>query len=287
MKYKDYYKLLEIDTSRVSIDEIKSAYRAVAKKYHPDVNVNDKMAEERIKDINEAYRVLSTPNLKRKYDRAWNSKNNVKNYQKLKGGNIFTMFMGQIDRSGNTGEVKDKPVKGDNIQTEIQVSIEDAFYGKDKKISLKTAEGRDKSFSVKIPEGIKNGERIRLIGQGKKGKNGGKNGDIFIKINIEKDENFKLQGNDVHTYLKLTPWEAALGAKVELTSFDEKINVYIPQGTQSGEKIDIPDKGYKDKNGIRGKLIAEVKIMIPNELEKKEKEAFEKLKELSSFNPRS
>ena len=93
MKYKDYYKLLGLETSRVSIEEIKTAYRLAAKKYHPDLNVGDNLAEERIKDINEAYKILSSPASKRKYDRVWNSKNNVKNYQKIKGKNIFNMFI--------------------------------------------------------------------------------------------------------------------------------------------------------------------------------------------------
>ena len=141
MKYKDYYKLLGLETSRVSIDEIKSAYRSAAKKYHPDLNVGDILAEERIKDINEAYRILSVPTSKRKYDRIWNSKNNVNNYQKIKGKNIFNMFLGDIEKT-NKEDIKNvkNPIKGDNIETEIKVSLEDAFYGLEKKISLRTIE---------------------------------------------------------------------------------------------------------------------------------------------------
>lgn len=169
MKYKDYYKLLGLETSRVSIEEIKSAYRVAAKRYHPDLNVGDSLAEERIKDINEAYRILSVPSTKRKYDRVWNSRNNVKNYQKIKGKNIFSMFLGDVQKT-ETENVKNmkNPIKGENIETEIKVSLEDAFYGLEKKISLRTVEGKMKTFSVKIPEGIRNGEKIRLIGQGKK-----------------------------------------------------------------------------------------------------------------------
>ena len=287
MKYKDYYKLLELETSRVSIEEIKSAYRAAAKKYHPDLNVGDSLAEERIKDINEAYRTLSVPASKRKYDRIWNSRNNVKNYQKLKGKNIFNMFLGDIQSTEkeNTKNVKN-PVKGENIETEIKVSLNDAFYGLEKKISLRTVEGKMKTFAVKIPEGIRNGEKIRLIGQGKKGINGGKNGDLFIKIDIEENKVFKLYGCDLCTDLKLTPWEAALGTRVDIKTIDGQTKVYIPQGIQSGEKIKIPNKGYKDGKGGRGDLVAEVKIMVPKELELDEKEMFEKLKEMSRFNPR-
>ena len=288
MKYKDYYKLLGLETSRVSIEEIKSAYRASAKKYHPDLNVGDTLAEERIKDINEAYRILSIPSSKRKYDRIWNSRNNVKNYQKIKGKNIFSMFLGDVQNiEKEEKKTSNNPVKGENIETEIKVSLEDAFYGHEKKISLRTVEGKMKSFSVKIPEGIRNGEKIRLIGQGKRGTNGGKNGDLLIKIDIENDKVFKLYGCDLCTDLKLTPWEAALGTRVDIKTIDGETKVYIPQGIQSGEKIKIPSKGYKDGKGSRGDLVAEVKIMVPKELELDEREMFEKLKEMSRFNPRN
>ena len=287
MIYKDYYKLLGLETSKVSIDEIKSAYRTAAKKYHPDVNVGDRLAEERIKDINEAYRTLSTPSSKRKYDRVWNSKNNVKNYQKISGKNIFNMFLGNVDMPKND-EAKEKtnPRKGENVETEIKVSLDEAFYGAEKKISLRTVEGKMKTFSVKIPEGIRNGEKMRLIGQGKQGVNGGKNGDLLIKIDIEDNEVFKLFGTELRTDLRLTPWEAALGTRVDVKTIDGETKVYIPQGIQSGEKIKIPSKGYKDGKGGRGDLVAEVKIMVPKNLELDEKEMFEKLKEMSNFNPR-
>ena len=289
MKYKDYYKLLGLNTSRVTIDEIKSAYRIAAKKYHPDLNVGDVLAEEIIKDINGAYRILSVPASKRKYDRVWNSRNNVKNYQNIKGKNIFDMFLGNIDSSEDKVDRKKvkNPIKGENIETEIKVSLEDAFYGLEKKISLRTIEGKMKTFSVKIPEGIRNGEKIRLIGQGKKGLNGGKNGDLFIKIDIESNKVFKLYGYDLCTDLRLSPWEAALGTRVNVKTIDGETNICIPQGIQSGEKIKIPSKGYKDGKGGRGDLVAEIKIMVPKKLELNEEEMFKKMKEMSRFNPRN
>lgn len=285
MKYKDYYKILGINSSKITIDEIKSAYRAAAKKYHPDLNVGDSLAEERIKDINEAYRVLSNPSTKRKYDRIWNSRNNAKNFQNFKGKNIFNMFLGEVEQSEEEPKRKE-PIRGENIETEINVSLEDAFYGREKKISLRTVEGKMKTFDVKIPEGIRNGEKIRLIGQGKKGKNGGKNGDLLIKINIEDDNIFKLYGSDLYTDLKLSPWEAALGTKVNIKTIDGETKVIVPQGIESGEKIEIPNKGYKDGKGGRGNLVADIKIMVPKNLELDEKEMFEKLKDMSAFNPR-
>ena len=269
------------------MEEIKAAYRTAVKRNHPDLNIGDNLAGEKIKDINEAYKTLSMPSSKRKYDRIWNSRNNANNYQKFKGKNIFNMFLGDVDRDEGEKIIKKNPVRGENIDTEIRVSLNDAFYGLEKKISLRTVEGKMKTFEVKIPEGIRNGEKIRLIGQGKKGFYGGKNGDLLIKINIEDNKMFKLYGSDLCTDLKLTPWEAALGTRVDVKTIDGETKVYIPQGIQSGEKIRIPSKGYKDGKGGRGDLVAEVKIMVPKKLELDEQEMFEKLKEMSTFNPRN
>ena len=144
-----------------------------------------------------------------------------------------------------------------------------------------------KTFTVTIPQGIRDGEKIRLIGQGKPGINGAKNGDLFIKINIKDDKKFKLQGCDIYTDLLITPWEAALGTRVNIKSIDEETKVYIPQGIQSGEKIRIPGKGYKDGKGSRGDLIAEVKIMVPKKLTDEEKKIFEELNKVSTFDPRA
>lgn len=285
MIYKDYYKILDLKTSRVSIDEIKVAYRAAAKKYHPDLNVGDSLAEERIKDINEAYRTLSVPASKRKYDRIWNSRNNINNYQKIKGKNIFNMFLGNTEINEETD--RKLPQRGEDIETEINVKLEEAFYGLEKKISLRTVDGKMKTFSVKVPDGIRNGEKIRLIGQGKPGKNGGKNGDLFIKINIENSKTFKLFSSDLYTDLLLTPWEAALGTRTSVQTIDGETTIYIPQGMESGEKIKIPNKGYKDGKGGRGDLVAEIKIVVPKKLTEEENNLFEKLKEVSKFSPRN
>ena len=294
MVYKNYYKILDLETSHVSLEEIKVAYRVAAKKYHPDVNVGDNLAEERIKDINEAYRVLSVPASKRKYDRIWNSRFAQKQKAfsgKAEKGAIINMFLGNVEKDDNKPKEKVKnklnPIKGEDIETQITISLNEAFYGLEKQISLKSADGKIKTFTVKIPEGILDGEKIRLIGQGKLGENGGKNGDLFIKINIQNSKKFKLEGYDIYTDLLLTPWEAALGTRANVQSIDDETKVYIPQGIQSGEKLRIPGKGYKHINGTRGDLIAEVKIMVPKKLTVKEKEIFEKLNEISNFNPRN
>lgn len=289
MKFKDYYKILGLENSRVNIEQIKIAYRKQAKKYHPDVNVGNKLAEEKIKDINEAYKILSSPSSKRKYDKIWNA--NVGSSQRKKTGefvgDFFNMFFGEVEERPKT-EKKQMPIKGENIDTEINISIEDGFFGLEKKVSLKQLDGKSKTFDIKVPEGIKSGEKIRLIGQGKPGENGGRNGDLYIKINIEDGKKYKLDGCDIYTDLAITPWEAALGTKAKVISIDNtESKVYIPNGVQSGETIKIPGKGYKLENGNRGDLIAKVKIVVPQRLTKEEKEIYEKLKEISKFNPRN
>ena len=289
MKFKDYYKILGLENSKVTIDQIKVAYRKQAKKYHPDVNVGNKLAEERIKDINEAYRMLSNATTKRKYDRTWNYNIGYKQKRARQktssdvAGEFFGMFFGNNEIKEEIAQSKIPPVKGENIETEINITIEDGFYGTEKTIALKNIEGKTKTITVKIPEGIQDGEKIRLIGQGKTGKNG----DLYIKINIDDGKKYKLNGSDLYTTIPISPWEAALGTKAKVNSIDDtKTAIYIPNGVQSGETIEIPQKGYKTPKGERGNLIAQIQIVVPEKLTKEEKEMFKKLKEISKFNPR-
>ncbi len=297
MVFKDYYKILGLESSKVTPEEIKMAYREQAKKYHPDINSKSDFSEERFKDINEAYRILSIPASRRKYDRQWNSnigKKRKTEEEVREDGSIvnmfFKMFMGSDLESKKKKEKRAKEkllIKGENIETEIKVSIEEAFYGLEKKISLRTQNGKMKNFTVKIPAGIRNNEKIRLIGQGKPGENGGKNGDLLIRINIKNDKKFTLKGVDLYTNLYISPWEAVLGTKVAIETIGETIYLHIPQGIESGEKIKIKEKGYKDGKGGRGELIAEVKIMIPKVPTKEEMGLFKKFSKVSKFNPRS
>lgn len=202
---------------------------------------------------------------------------------------FFQMFFGETNNNEEKVEKnksKKVPIKGENIETEIKVSIQDAFYGVEKKITLRTLNGKMKNFQVKIPSGIRNGEKIRLMGQGKPGENGGKPGDLLIKIIIENDTKYTLQGIDLYTNLYLSPWEAALGTKVNLSSIDEEVSLYIPQGMQSGETLRINGKGYHNGKAGRGDLIAKVQIMVPKVMTKQEKELFTKLQEISKYNPR-
>ena len=298
MIFKDYYKILGLETNRVTMSQIKVAYREQAKKYHPDVNISSKKNEEIFKDVNEAYRVLSNQSSKRKYDRMWNhhvgraKKNMSYEESKRSKGSVFSdffkMFFGaELDNEEEVVQDKKMSRRGENIETEINISIEDAFRGKEQTIGLRTVEGKLKKFTVKVPAGIQNNEKIRLVGQGKPGVHGGKNGDLFIKVKIDNHNRFKLEGYDLRSNLYLTPWEAALSTKVTVTGINEDVQVYIPSGIQSGESIVIENKGYKDGKGGRGNLILETRIMIPKHPTEEEKQLFTKLSKLSTYNPRT
>ena len=297
MIFKDYYKILGLPNSNVTTEQIKQAYREQAKKYHPDINTTSNFSEERFKDINEAYKTLSNTSTRRKYDKMWNSRigkkqknrGQAKKEKKSAFAEVFQMFFGEI--KNNKAKSEDinggkAPIKGENIETEITVSIFDAFYGVEKKLALRAVNGKMREFNIKIPAGIRNEEKIRLMGQGKPGENGGKAGDLLVRIHIENDKKFTLNGVDLIKNLYVTPWEAALGTKLNISSIDEEILLYIPQGTQCGESLRLKEKGYLDGKGGRGDLIINIQIMNPTDITEEEKKLFEQLKKISKYNPR-
>ena len=298
MIFKDYYKILGLESPKATINDIKTAYREQAKKYHPDVNIGNKNAEERFKDINEAYKTLTNQSTKRKYDRMWNAhigrrKNKAKQNkeQKTTRQELLSVLFGLNTKKEETDSENSKrkqktPQQGENVETEIQISVIEGFFGLTKSISLRTVEGKMKTFKVTIPAGIRNGEKIKLMGQGRPGKNGGKNGDLLIKINMSEDKKYKLVGSDIYTTVNICPWEAVLGTKINVDAIDETIGVFIPQGIQTDEEIQIPDKGYRDSKGGRGKFIIRVRIMISKNISEKEKELYKEIKKISKFNPR-
>ncbi|MBP3502101.1 MAG: J domain-containing protein [Clostridia bacterium] len=291
MIFKNYYKLLGLTKNIKSTpEEIKSAYREQAKKYHPDINVNNKAAEECFKDINEGYRILSDPIQKRKYDKSWYNYVGKKlqkekmSEKEVRVNDIVNMFFGS-SVSKKEDNTKNQPIKGENIETKIDISIKEAFEGTQKKISFTSADKKNKIVTVEIPKGIGQGKILRIEGKGKKGKNGGKNGDLLLKINIVDNAIFKLVGNDIYANVYLTPWDAALGAKVSVDGIDGEVSILIPKGTQSGDKISIQNKGYYSDEQQRGKFVLETKVVVPKKLSEKEKELFLQLRNVSEFNP--
>lgn len=297
MKYKNYYEILEVNR-KSSDQDIKLNFRRLAKEYHPDKN-KEEGAEEKFKDINEAYAVLTDPERRRKYDRQVakygygfanfeSSLSDVK-YEFKSGQNVFNDLLNQIlgfkkesnsDASDENSDKKQKPIKGTDIVTHLDVTLEEGFFGAEKKIAIKAYKTGMKTFSVKVPVGIKNGDKIRLAALGNPGKNGGKNGDLIIHVKLLDNEEFKVEGSDFIKEIDITPAVAALGGKYKLQVMDEKLFVSLPKHLRDGEVITVPNKGYFNENGDRGDLNLKVHIDLPEDISEREEKLYEQLLKL-------
>ena len=294
MKYKNYYKVLELKSDRVSDEEIKNAYRRLAKKYHPDINPGDEVASEKFKLVNEAYQVLGNEVSKKKYDRIHNiyrvkdTIEDTKEKINFDGmSDMIGMVFGKKEQSNFENKNKSIPITGEDLESKIDITLKEAFFGTEKKLAFRTVTGDIKNISVKIPKGIRTGEKVRLAKQGKPGKNGGEPGDLYIKIEIMKNDFFEVKGFDLCMNLKLSPWEAALGTEVKIENIDSSILVNVPAGTESGEILRIANSGFWNTSTYgRGDLLLNIQIMVPKELTDTEKLLFEKLEAVSNFKAR-
>ena len=288
MSFKDYYNVLGLNSNKVTLDEIKFAYREQAKKYHPDMHAGDSVLEEKFKEINEAYRILSDPKSRKRYDRNWfiyterkkrlqNKDREVKKSFKEK---IIDILFGMTIPRAQTAKRSKEPINGENIETEVEVNVLEAFNGTSKKLKLLAVDGKTKTFNLNIPEGVQDGDKIRFIGQGKPGKNNGDRGDLLVKVKITDTKEFKLVGADIYTEISISPWQAALGTKLNLQSIDGEISLVVPKGTESGEKFTIKGKGYKFGRGNRGNFYIITKIVVPKKLTEKQLELYNELKEI-------
>lgn len=304
MKYKNYYEILGVNR-KSSLQEIKLSYRKLAKKYHPDAN-KEPGAEIMFKDINEAYDVLTTDEKRRKYDRQVSklgygmtdsdgSLLNVR-YEIKSGVNALNDMLNTIlgfrkDEAKNFGDIyngpqeqkkqsKQKPKRGTDVITSIEATLEEGFYGAEKKLLIK---GFSKStISVNIPVGIKNGDKIRLAALGNAGKYGGKNGDLIIHVKLLAHDEFKLNGIDLEKTIEVSPALAAVGGKVKVTLFGEKILVNIPKHSTENTIITIDNKGYISEDKTRGNLIVKLKIKMPSDISEREEKLYEQLLKIES-----
>ncbi len=290
MSFKDYYKILGLNSNKVSIDEIKVAYREKAKKYHPDINSGNNDYEELFKEINEAYKVLSDAKSRRKYDRSWfiYSERKRRLQQKdrdekktFKEKLMDILFGGSIIKKQEVKKAKE-PVNGENIETEVEVNVVQAFNGTSKKLKLLAVDGKTKTFNLNVPAGIQDGDKIRFVGEGKPGKNNGTRGDLLVRVKIKNTKEFSLNGVDIYKEINLAPWEAALGNKVKVQAIDEEISLVIPKGTESGDKFTIKGKGYKFGRGQRGNFYIVARIVVPKKLSEEQEKLYEKLKEIET-----
>ena len=288
MSFKDYYNILGLSSNKVTIDERKLSYREQAKKYHPDMHAGDSVLEEKFKEINEAYRILSDPKSRKRYDRNWfiyterkkrlqNKDREVKKSFKEK---IIDILFGMTTPKAQTAKKSKESINGENIETEVEVSVLEAFNGTSKKLKLLAVDGKTKTFNLNIPAGIQDGDKIRFIGQGKPGKNNGDRGDLLVKVKITDTKDFKLVGADIYREISITPWQAALGTKLNIEAIDGEITLVIPKGTESGERFIIKDKGYKFGRGNRGDFYIITKIVVPKKLTEKQLKVYNELKEI-------
>lgn len=312
MKYKDYYEILGVSKSATNND-IKKAYKKLAKKYHPDLNQGDKSAEEKFKEINEAYEVLGDEEKRKKYDtfgQSYDFRNGADfdpsqygfgngGYQYYSTGgasdfsDFFNMFFGGNQSSRGFGfdigsmfsNKRNKSVKGEDIESELEVDLIEAYEGANKTVSINIL-GETRTISVKIPVGILPGKKIKIRGQGGRGYNGGRDGDLLLKIKIKEEKDLKLDGINIIKELPLSPWEAALGCDVVVKGLKDKVRIKVPEGIQTDEKIKLKGLGYKDMDGNKGDMYVKIKIVNPTHLTNAEKELYQQLKEISDFKPR-
>jgi curved DNA-binding protein len=286
----NYYEMLGVSKS-ASSSEIKQAYRTLAIKYHPDRNLGNKAAEEKFKDINEAYEVLSDQTRRVQYDQSLNRKNFINkaglgNFGRNNGAGVRATTENRSRsrvetddyRPGTTKRtrvVNSRPARRD-IEAKLTLGLDEAYRGGKRKIRLE--DGR--SLEVDMPPAMINGQRIRLKGQGIE------EGDLYLKITVARHPFFEIQGENIYCQIPVTPTEAILGSAIEVPTIDGLVKVSVPNGVRSGQRLRLANKGYFDKSGNRGDQLVEIQIFTPKEITTAEKELYEQLRALEQFNPR-
>jgi curved DNA-binding protein len=302
--FRDYYEVLGVPRD-ASSDDIRGAYRKLARQYHPDVN-KDPGAEDRFKEIAEAYEVLRDPEKRERYDRLganWKAGEDVSGAAGFgdfaqQGGfgdvrvefgdgagfsDFFESFFGARGGGRRSTGFDGFSTRGADQEAELELSLEEAARGGRRKISL--GDGRD--YEVNVPAGVRDGQRIRLAGEGGRGAAGGSAGDLFLRVRLKPHPRFRVQGRDLYVELPVAPWEAALGATVEVPTLEGRTRIKVPPGSSSGRRLRLKDEGMPGPSGGSGDLYATVKIEVPKKLSKEERQLFERLAEVSSFDPRS
>lgn len=301
MKYKDYYETLGLPRDA---DEaaIKKAYRKLAREFHPDVS-KVAGAEAKFKEVGEAYATLKDPEKRAAYDQLgqhnpsedfspppqWQHQyaEGMQGFEDLDLADILDALGRGGMRGGTRGARRaDMPAHGRDYEAAARISLEDAHRGAVMHLDLQQ-EGGPRTLEVKVPAGVRDGQRLRLKGQGGKGRNGGPDGDIYLHIEIAPHPVFRLDGHDLSFDLALAPWEAALGAEVQVPTIEDPVLLTVPPGTQSGRKLRLRGRGLSNGRGGRGDLYAIARIDVPAALTERERELFGQLASESTFDPRT
>jgi len=343
-KTKDYYEVLGIKRG-ASEDQIKQAYRKLARKFHPDLNPGDKSAEEQFKGLQEAYDVLSDPENRKLYDQYGDNWRAVKSgagapppgwegaqrstrgagpgaggfdfgdfdfsdFRSAGGAGGFDIFEEMFGGSGR-GRGR-RSGRGRDVEAELELSIEEAHRGVRRTIQMEVAETcptcggsglkdgkpcetcggagqvlKPKTIEVNIPPGVRDGSTIRLAGQGGTSSNGSEPGDLYLHIRLRPHPVFTVKGDDLEVELPITPWEAVLGARVAAPTIDGKVELTIPPGAKSGQRLRLRGQGLNKRKGGRGDEYVRLKIVVPKQVSAEERHLYEELKRISRFDPRS
>jgi curved DNA-binding protein len=298
MKYKDYYKLLGVGRA-AGADEIKKAYRRLARKYHPDVS-KEAGAEEKFKDINEAHDVLSDPQKRAAYDQLgehrggqsfrpppdWGERFGAGGINPGDGGaDLSDLFSQLFGKGGARGSRQGfSSGKGRDIETEIRLTLDEAFHGVERSMQLATPGHPPRTVKVRIPAGITHGSRMKVPGKGDVSAHGSP-GDLFLNIQIEPHPLFRLEGRDLYLDTPITPSEAVLGVTLNVPTMTGAGRLKVPPGVKPGQKMRLTGKGMPSRDGT-GDLFVQLQVVVPPQPSEAERALYEKLAELSDYDPR-
>lgn len=293
MAFIDYYKILGIDKN-ASESDIKKAYRKLARKYHPDLNPNDKEAERKFKEINEANEVLSNPENRKKYDKYGKDWKHAEEFEKAQqeqrayskqrptgdpfGDSDYSDFFRSMFGGGGRRTAGGVKFKGQDFNADLHLDIRDIYETHKRTLTV-----NGKNIRLTIPAGVKNDQVIRIKGQGGEGIGGGPRGDLLIRFVISNNTNFKRDGNNLYTTLPIDLYTAVLGGEITAETFTGKVKLKVKPETQNGTKVKLKGKGFPayKKEGVYGDLYITYQVIIPKNLSKKEKDLFEELAKLS------
>ncbi len=313
MKYKDYYKILGVERG-ASLDEIKKSYRRLAHKYHPDVS-KEPEAEEKFKEVREAYEVLKDPQKRAAYDQLGRHRSGEEfrpppdwerhfaqgraPFGEFRGEGLFdflSSIFGGPPRAG-AGRARGAAfaMAGQDYEATVHLSLAEAYRGTEVTLDLGVPEITEggavrrttRSINVRIPKGVVDGQKLRVPGKGGAGVHGGPNGDLYLNIALHPHRLFKTSGRDLYLEVPVTPWEAALGATIEVPALEGRVRLKIGPGARAGQKLRLAGKGLPKPAGGHGDLYAVLQIVTPTVLSEKEKALYRELANVSSFDPRA
>jgi curved DNA-binding protein len=306
MKYKDYYATLGVERAATA-EEIKAAYRRLARKYHPDVS-KETDAEDRFKEVGEAYETLRDPEKRAAYDQLgrhtpgedfrpppdWQQSFTDGRFS-FDDVDLADLFAGLAGRAQGGRRGRDVPLRGQDYEAAVRLGFEQAFGGAEIELDLVVPEYDDQGFvrrvqrkiKVRVPKGVTDGQKLRVPGKGGKGLNGGPAGDLYLDIEVQAHPLFRSDGLDLYVDLPLAPWEAVLGASVELPTPAGRVTLKVPQGTRAGQKLRLPGRGLSRPDGTAGHLFAIAQVVVPTVVDERQRELFAQLAQASTFNPRA